>query len=144
MLAAKSQTSLDFARLHVTFRPWRGITFCNENSWHAVRTFARKKVISKKPAVSKSQRKSLLFGGHCARYVQTQYGNYLFLKLPYAVQSAAPDKQQKGLKWQGLCQRVKSKLAWVLQRAQLKLAKGSERDGRGMLQSNSRAEGAND
>ena len=26
MLAAKSQTSLDFARLHVTFRPWRGIT----------------------------------------------------------------------------------------------------------------------
>ena len=30
MLAAKSQTSLDFARLHVTFRPWRGITFCNE------------------------------------------------------------------------------------------------------------------
>ena len=67
------------------FRPWRGITFCNEISWHATRTFARKKVISKKPAVSKSQRKSLLFGGHCARYVQTQYGNYLFLKLPYAV-----------------------------------------------------------
>ena len=30
MLAAKSQTSLDFARLHITFRPWRGITFCNE------------------------------------------------------------------------------------------------------------------
>ena len=30
MLAAKSQTSLDFARLHVTFRPLRGITFCNE------------------------------------------------------------------------------------------------------------------
>ena len=119
MLAAKTQTSLAFARLHVTFRPWRGITFCNENSWHATRTFARKKVISKKPAVSKSQRKSLLFGGHCARYVQTQYGNYLFLKLPYAVRSAAPDRQQKGLKWQ-VC------------------------DGRGMLQSNSRAEGAND
>ena len=32
MLAAKSQTSLDFARLHVTFRPWRGITFCNEKA----------------------------------------------------------------------------------------------------------------
>ena len=28
--AAKTQTSLDFARLRVTFRPWRGITFCNE------------------------------------------------------------------------------------------------------------------
>ena len=27
MLAAKAQTSLAFARLHVTFRPWRGITF---------------------------------------------------------------------------------------------------------------------
>ena len=32
MLTAKSQTSLDFARLHVTFRPWRGITFCNEQA----------------------------------------------------------------------------------------------------------------
>ena len=30
-LAAKSQTSLAFARLRVTFRPWRGITFCNES-----------------------------------------------------------------------------------------------------------------
>ena len=69
--------------------------------------------IKEKPAVSKSQRKSLMFGGHCARYVQTQYGNYISLKLPYAVRSAAPDKQQKGLKWQ-VC------------------------DGRGMLQSNSR------
>ena len=29
MLATKAQTSLAFARLHVTFRPWRGITFCN-------------------------------------------------------------------------------------------------------------------
>ena len=27
MLAAKTQTSLAFARLHITFRPWRGITF---------------------------------------------------------------------------------------------------------------------
>ena len=32
MLAAKTQTSLVFARLHVTFRPWRGITFCNEQA----------------------------------------------------------------------------------------------------------------
>ena len=32
MLAAKAQTSLAFARLHVTFRPWRGITFCNEQA----------------------------------------------------------------------------------------------------------------
>ena len=30
MLAAKTQTSLAFARLHVTFRRWRGLTFCNE------------------------------------------------------------------------------------------------------------------
>ena len=30
MLAAKAQTSLAFARLHVTFRRWRGITFCYE------------------------------------------------------------------------------------------------------------------
>ena len=29
-LAAKSQTSLDFAHLRVTFRPWRGITFAME------------------------------------------------------------------------------------------------------------------
>ena len=32
MLAAKAQTSLAFARLHVTFRPWRGITFAMEYS----------------------------------------------------------------------------------------------------------------
>ena len=93
---------------------------CNENSLIYIADFsAYNGNIKEKPAVSKSQRKSLLFGGHCARYVQTQYGNYLFLKLPYAVRSAAPDKQQKGLKWQ-VC------------------------DGRGMLQSNSRAEGTND
>ena len=93
---------------------------CNENSLTYIANFsAYNGNIKEKPAVSKSQRKSLLFGGHCARYVQTQYGNYIFLKLPYAVRSAAPDKQQKGLKWQ-VC------------------------DGRGMLQSNSRAEGTND
>ena len=100
MLAAKSQTSLDFARLHVTFRLWRGITFCNKNSLVCITDFnAYNGNIKEKPAVSKSQRKTLLFGGHCARYVQTQYGNYISLKLPYAVRSAAPDKQQKGLKW---------------------------------------------
>ena len=38
MLAAKSQTSLAFARLHVTFRPWRGITFCNEKARRIVIT----------------------------------------------------------------------------------------------------------
>ena len=32
MLAAKSQTSLDFAHLRVTFRRWRGITFAMEYS----------------------------------------------------------------------------------------------------------------
>ncbi|MBQ5644519.1 MAG: hypothetical protein IIV04_02335, partial [Bacteroidaceae bacterium] len=31
MLAAKTQTSLAFARLNVTFRPWRGITFAMKN-----------------------------------------------------------------------------------------------------------------
>ena len=102
------------------FRLWRGITFCNKNSLVCITDFnAYNGNIKEKPAVSKSQRKTLMFGGHCARYVQTQYGNYIFLKLPYAVRSAAPDKQQKGLKWQ-VC------------------------DGRGMLQSNSRAEGTND
>ena len=100
--------------------PLAGNYPCNENSLTYIANFsAYNGNIKEKPAVSKSQRKSLLFGGHCARYVQTQYGNYLFLKLPYAVRSAAPDKQQKGLKWQ-VC------------------------DGRGMLQSNSRAEGTND
>ena len=38
MLAAKAQTSLAFARLHVTFRPWRGITFCNEKARRIVIT----------------------------------------------------------------------------------------------------------
>ena len=100
--------------------PLAGNYPCNENSLTYIANFsAYNGNIKEKPAVSKSQRKSLLFGGHCARYVQTQYGNYLFLKLPYAVRSAAPDKQQKGLKWQ-VC------------------------DGRGMLQGNSRAEGRND
>ena len=40
MLAAKAQTSLAFARLHVTFRPWRGITFPMNNSIHYNRPFA--------------------------------------------------------------------------------------------------------
>ena len=31
-LAAKSQTSLDFAHLRVTFRRWRGVTFAMEYS----------------------------------------------------------------------------------------------------------------
>ena len=93
---------------------------CNDSPLlHLVDFSAYNGNVKEKPAVSKSQRKSLMFGGHCARYVQTQYGNYISLKLPYAVRSAAPDKQQKGLKWQ-VC------------------------DGRGMLQSNSRAEGTND
>ena len=49
MLAAKAQTSLAFARLHVTFRPWRGITFCNDNAlMHPSRTLAHTMVIPKK------------------------------------------------------------------------------------------------
>ena len=72
MLAAKVQTSLAFARLHVTFRPWRGITFCYENLLECIADFnSYNSNIKETPAVSKSQRKSLLFGGHCVRYVQT-------------------------------------------------------------------------
>ena len=116
----KSSNKFGCRTLTRNFPPLAGDYLCNENSLTYIVDFnAYNGNIKEKPAVSKSQRKSLLFGGHCARYVQTQYGNYLFLKLPYAVRSAAPDKQQKGLKWQ-VC------------------------DGRGMLQSNSRAEGAND
>ena len=51
MLAAKSQTSLDFARLHVTFRPWRGITFAIKS--HNSRILLRKTVISKKTGTVK-------------------------------------------------------------------------------------------
>ena len=49
MLATKAQTSLAFARLHATFRPWRGITFCNDNAlMHPSRTLAHTMVIPKK------------------------------------------------------------------------------------------------
>ena len=48
MLAAKAQTSLAFARLHVTFRPWRGITFAMKIYWNVSRTLTRTIVISKK------------------------------------------------------------------------------------------------
>ena len=116
----KSSNKFGFRSLTCNFPPLAGNYFCDEGLSVCIADFnAYNSNIKETPAVSKSQRKSLLFGGHCARYVQTQYGNYLFLKLPYAVRSAAPDKQQKGLKWQ-VC------------------------DGRGMLQSNSRAEGTND
>ena len=48
MLAAKAQTSLAFARLHVTFRLWRGITFAMKIYWNVSRTLTRTMVISKK------------------------------------------------------------------------------------------------
>ena len=48
MLAAKTQTSLAFARLHVTFRPWRGITLAMKIHWHISRILARTMVISKR------------------------------------------------------------------------------------------------
>ena len=48
MLAAKAQTSLAFARLHVTFRPWRGITFVMKVYRHVSRTLTRTIVMSKK------------------------------------------------------------------------------------------------
>ena len=47
-LAAKVQTSLAFARLHVTFRPWRGITLAMKIHWHISRILARTIVMSKK------------------------------------------------------------------------------------------------
>ena len=56
MLAAKTQTSLAFARLHVTFRRWRGITFCNEELLACTEDFnAYNSNIKEKPAPSKSQ-----------------------------------------------------------------------------------------
>ena len=55
MLAAKAQTSLAFARLHVTFRPWRGITFCNKNSLVYITDFNAHYGNILKPAPSKSQ-----------------------------------------------------------------------------------------
>ena len=71
-LAAKAQTSLAFARLHVTFRPLAGNYLCYENLLECIADFnSYNSNIKETPAVSKSQRKSLLFGGHCVRYVQT-------------------------------------------------------------------------
>ena len=110
----KSSNKFGCRTLTRNFPPLAGNYRCNKNLLVCITDFNAYYANILKPAVSKSQRKSLLFGGHCARY-----GNYISLKLPYAVRSAAPDKQQKGLKWQ-VC------------------------DGRGMLQSNSRAEGTND
>ena len=56
MLAAKTQTSLAFARLHVTFRRWRGITFCNEELLACTADFhVYNGNIKEKPAPSKSQ-----------------------------------------------------------------------------------------
>ena len=52
MLAAKTQTSLAFARLHATFRPWRGITFCNENSLVCITDFNAHYANILKPAPS--------------------------------------------------------------------------------------------
>ena len=52
MLAAKAQTSLAFARLHVTFRPWRGITFCNKNSLVCITDFNAHYANILKPAPS--------------------------------------------------------------------------------------------
>ena len=72
-LAAKSQTSLDFARLHVTFRRWLGITFAMNIHWHASRTLARKMVMfknrhhqnhSKQPGKQRKQDKICLSGAY--------------------------------------------------------------------------------
>ena len=53
MLAAKAQTSLAFARLHVTFRPWRGITFVMKVYRHASWTLTRTMVMSSKTGTVK-------------------------------------------------------------------------------------------
>ena len=55
-LAAKSQTSLDFARLRVTFRRWRGITVAVEYSANFI---AYNGNIKEKPAPSKLQLKAV-------------------------------------------------------------------------------------
>ena len=55
MLAAKTRTSLAFARLHVTFRPWRGITFCVEDSLTYPMHYSAYNGNILKPAPSKSQ-----------------------------------------------------------------------------------------
>ena len=52
MLAAKSQTSLDFARLRATFRRWWGITFAMEYSANLITYNGN---VKGKPAPSKSQ-----------------------------------------------------------------------------------------
>ena len=49
-----------------------GNYLCYENLLECIADFnAYNSNIKETPAVSKSQRKSLLFGGHCVRYVQT-------------------------------------------------------------------------
>ena len=53
MLAAKAQTSLAFARLHVTFRPWRGITVAMKIHWHTSWTLTRTMVMSSKTGTVK-------------------------------------------------------------------------------------------
>ena len=54
------------------FRFQRRITFCNKNLLECIADFnSYNSNVKETPAVSKSQRKSLLFGGHCVRYVQT-------------------------------------------------------------------------
>ena len=56
MLAAKAQTYLAFARLHVTFRPWRGITFVVE---YPANFIAYNGNFKEKPALSKLQLKAV-------------------------------------------------------------------------------------
>ena len=52
--------------------PLAGNYLCYENLLECIADFnAYNSNIKETPAVSKSQRKSLLFGGHCARHVQT-------------------------------------------------------------------------
>ena len=52
--------------------PLAGNYLCYENLLECIACFnSYNGNIKETPAVSKSQRKSLLFGGHCARYVQT-------------------------------------------------------------------------
>ena len=69
-LAAKSQISLDFAHLRVTFRRWWGNYLCYEYPLlHFANFIAYNGNVKKKPAPSKSQTKPILFLDKVARTV---------------------------------------------------------------------------
>ena len=87
MLAAKSQTSLAFARLRVTFHPWRGITFCNESPIaHFTAYYGN---IKETPAPLKITAWTLLVYGN-KRGLFAVRGVIFFFITPYRTSSGAP------------------------------------------------------